>query len=752
MNGVRILGLAALSLLAAAGAARAETFEVDPAAEVCDDQQGRPFCTLKAAMAAAGARAGSDTIVLAEGSVHSLAAPDNQERGANGLPIVRDALVLRAAGDDGAVIERSAAPDTPPFRLLQIAPEGSLELRGLTLRNGNTKGLRDERDGAGLWNLGTLTLADCRIEGNVAEGDGGGLRNDGTARIERTTFRDNEASGFGAVGGGLTNLPLEGPGVLTLLASTVSGNRSDTVAGGFWNEGTMTVADSTVTGNAARQEGGGLRNNGSLELTHVTLAGNTAGQKGGGFQNLGDLTISRSIVAGNAAPEGPDGLGCPAWEGVSLLQDPSGCSGETANLLVGQDPRLGPLQDNGGPTFTRAPGDGSPVLDAANGCSGEDQRGVGRNPSERCDLGAYETVSRIAVRAGACEPRRPDCSVAAALEILADGGTLDLSEGRHPANLRLTRRARLEGAGAGRTILDGGGAGRVVAVEEGVTAVLRGLTITGGRLEGELERDGGGIWNAGDLTLDRCEVAGNAAVDDGGGIRNDGTLLVFESTVRGNQASPRGGAGGGIYNPVIAATPTLKVVASTISGNTADDGGGIWCEGTVTLVNTTVSGNSAAQTGGGIRNNGDLEVRSSTLALNRAGRTGGGLHHLGLSATLSNTLLAGNTAAAGGADCHGAVAAEGHNLVRDAEGCSFESAETGLTGTDPGLAPLADNGGPTLTHALAPGSAAVDAGGACEPRDQRGHGRPADGNGDGRPACDVGAFEMVLESTADGRE
>lgn len=748
MSGARILGLAVLSLLSVAGT-RAATFEVDPSAESCDDRAGLPFCTLRAAMTAAGARPGPDTVVLAENSVHTLTVPDNQEKGANGLPIVRDILILRGDGRGhgiGAVIERADAPDTPPFRLLQVAAEGSLELHRLTLRNGDTRGLRDERDGAGIWNLGTLTVADCRIEGNVADGDGGGLRNDGTARIERSTFSNNEASGFGAVGGGLTNLPLEGPGVLTLQASTLSGNRSDTVAGGFWNEGTMTVTGSTVSSNAARQEGGGLRNNGSLELIHVTLAGNVAGQKGGGFQNLGDLKISNSIVAGNSAPDGPDGLGCPAWEGVSLLQDPAGCPSESDGLLVRVDPRLGPLQDNGGPTFTRAPEPGSPVLDAAGSCTGEDQRGVSRGPSERCDLGAYETVSRLAVQAGACEPRRPDCSVAAALAVLADGGTLALSEGRHPANLRLVRSARLEGAGAGRTILDGGGAGRVLMVEEGAQVVVRGITVTGGRLEAELERDGGGIWNAGDLTLERCEVTGNAAVDDGGGIRNDGTLTVSESTVRDNQAARRGGVGGGIYNPVIARTPTLRVVASTISGNSADDGGGIWCQGSVTLVNSTVSGNSAGQTGGGIRNNGDLSVSSTTIALNRAGATGGGIHHLGLSATLANTILAGNSAETGGADCYGAIDSGGHNLLKDAEGCGMEGE---LSGIEPGLAPLGDNGGPTPTHALSPGSAAVDVGPAsCEPADQRGNRRPADGDGDGKPACDVGAFE----ARADGRE
>lgn len=350
----------------------------------------------------------------------------------------------------------------------------------------------------------------------------------------------------------------------------------------------------------------------------------------------------------------------------------------------------------------------------------------------------------------ACEPPRPECSIAAALALLAPGGTLALSPGRHRANLRLARDVTLEGTGAGRTILDGGRAGRVVKVETGVRATLRGLTVAGGRLERELEVDGGGIWNLGTLALERCEVTDNVAIDDGGGIRNDGSLTLLESSVHGNQATRWGSAGGGIYNPVILGTPELAIVASTISGNVAgDNGGGIWCESTVTIVNSTVSGNRAAHTGGGIRNNGSLSIDNSTIAFNRAGTTGGGLRNFG-TATLANTVLAANSAAEEGPDCGGPLASAGHNLIGDVGGCYLPARGAGdLLGADPKLAPLADNGGATLTHAPAAGSPALDAGspapaggtGACAGTDQRGEARPGDGDGDGMPRCDVGAVE-----------
>jgi predicted outer membrane repeat protein len=295
-------------------------------------------------------------------------------------------------------------------------------------------------------------------------------------------------------------------------------------------------------------------------------------------------------------------------------------------------------------------------------------------------------IDRLAVQAReSCEPALPDCSIAAALAVLADGGTLELSAGRFPARLVLARDVTIEGAGAGRTILDGGGAGRVLKIEPGVRVTVRGVTVTGGRLDKELERDGGGIWNEGTLRLERCEVAGNTAVDDGGGIRNDGKLTLHETAVRDNRATRWGSVGGGIYSPVIATDPELEIVASTISGNVAgDNGGGIWCEGTASLVDSTVRGNSAAHTGGGIRNNGRLTLVNSTVAFNRAGTTGGGIRNFGV-ATLTKTILAANSAAESGADCQGPLTSQGNNTVMRTEGCEIQAGPGDQMNVDPKL-------------------------------------------------------------------
>jgi hypothetical protein len=278
---------------------------------------------------------------------------------------------------------------------------------------------------------------------------------------------------------------------------------------------------------------------------------------------------------------------------------------------------------------------------------------------------------------------KPGDSIPAALGAVADGGTLELAEGRYRVNLVLNRNVTVQGAGADRTILDGGGEGRVLTVEEGARVTLRGVTVTGGKLDKELERDGGGIWNVGILTLEDSEVTGNVAVDDGGGIRNDGVLTLLRTKVHDNRATRWGSVGGGIYSPVIFGTPELRVEASTISGNVAgDNGGGIWCEGETAVIDSTVSGNSAAHTGGGIRNNGNLTITNSNIASNRAGTTGGGLHNQG-EATLSGATFTGNSAGEGGVDCQGVVIARGRNTLKP-EGCDLVEAPTaGATGKTP---------------------------------------------------------------------
>src|SRR5215213_5922903 len=229
------------------------------------------------------------------------------------------------------------------------------------------------------------------------------------------------------------------------------------------------------------------------------------------------------------------------------------------------------------------------------------------------------------------------------------------------------------------------------------------------------------------LTLNDLTVA-NGRAFGGGGIFNDGgTLEVNNSTISGNSAN---GNSGGIFN---AGLGTLEVNSSTISGNSAGTfSGGIFNAGTLTVNNSTISGNSAGTDNGGIGNAsaGTLTVNNSTISGNSANNNGGGIGN-GSTATLNNTIVANNE----GGNCAGLpVTDDGGNLEWPGNDCGF------ALSADPLLGPLADNGGPTQTHALQPDSPAIDAAVECPPpaTDQRGVSRP---QGD---ACDIGAYEVEV--------
>jgi len=321
--------------------------------------------------------------------------------------------------------------------------------------------------------------------------------------------------------------------------------------------------------------------------------------------------------------------------------------------------------------------------------------------------------------------------------------------------------------GEGRLTVDGDEDHTVFSVTEGVTAELRGVGATGGRIAG--------ISNAGTLVVTDSTISENggpvtALGLEGKGIINSGDLLVERSAITDNTTN--GSCGAGIWNEGV-----LRVVDSSISGNSANEaafyglagsGAGICNRGTATLTNTTVSMNSTENTygqyvppdsGGGIHNEGALTLLNSTVSMNSAGR-GGGIHHRGGMTTLIGSTLRGNVAftergggiyaASSGTtlantlvagDCDGDVFSTDYNIESPGDTCGFDQPtdQVNVTPDDLKLGPLQDNGGPTMTHALGAGSVAIDHIPAvdCEvDEDQRGEPRP------GGTMCDVGAFEV----------
>jgi Ca2+-binding RTX toxin-like protein len=168
------------------------------------------------------------------------------------------------------------------------------------------------------------------------------------------------------------------------------------------------------------------------------------------------------------------------------------------------------------------------------------------------------------------------------------------------------------------------------------------------------------------------------------------------------------------------------------------------------MSNVTVSGNTSDSSAGGVGISGmttvsnfnNVTITDNTADLDGAGGgDGGGILVFTGSPNIRNTIVAGNSDNSPAfpdkePDCSGTITSQGHNLVQDTTGCTGVTGSGDKTGVDPMLASLADNGGPTQTHALLAGSPALDAGGGCLPTDQRGAPRTG--------TCDIGAYELVL--------
>jgi CSLREA domain-containing protein len=346
---------------------------------------------------------------------------------------------------------------------------------------------------------------------------------------------------------------------------------------------------------------------------------------------------------------------------------------------------------------------------------------------------------------GACDPN--DCSLREAVVaanqhagddvILLRAGTytLTLPPAGNPAHLEIDDNLIILGDGATRSIIDGGNVDGIFYVFGNRSLEIRDVTLRNGRSPGA-----------------------------GGAVRNDGELILLRSVLSGN-SSVAGAAGAGLGGAILSAGD-LVLTDSTISGNTAvGSGGGLVVSGEAEIVNVTISGNrSQTDIGGGayFLSSARATLKNVTITGNSAGTRGGGVYvgnsaFTGFSPKITNSILAGNTASLD-PDCSGAIDS-GFDIIGNNMGCTGPSAaKSDIVGTpasprNPGLGPLADNGGPTPTHALLNGSPALNSGSpaapgsggnACAATDQRGAGRP------GSFRCDIGAFERTAACVAGG--
>jgi len=389
----------------------------------------------------------------------------------------------------------------------------------------------------------------------------------------------------------------------------------------------------------------------------------------------------------------------------------------------------------------------------------------------------------------------PNCAkqtIAAAISAVDSGGVIYIREGTFTENLVIAKNVTLRGVTTATTTIDGSDSGRTVDVQAGYTVNIQHLTITGGRITGYASGGGGGVRNAGTMTLNDVNLIDNYAEPSGGGVGNTGTLTILNSRVEGNLANPSGATGqggGGIHS-----LGTLSVRDTTIVDNDADDGltyargGGVYNEnGMATLERVTLRGNTATDSGGGMNSN--LNGGGSTTLINvtfygNTAKSGGALALSGgpssgmttinngtivgntattstgtkaallvyAPLTLQNTLIAGNSIF----DCSGDpgtyVTSGGYNLTNWTN-CGL-TATGDQQGVSPELGPIQDNGGRTETIALLRGSPGIDegnpatpgsGGAACAAEDQREWTRPIDGDLSGSARCDIGAYEATID-------
>jgi sugar lactone lactonase YvrE len=303
-------------------------------------------------------------------------------------------------------------------------------------------------------------------------------------------------------------------------------------------------------------------------------------------------------------------------------------------------------------------GNGSNCIDQANG-SGD---------NSNCSL--RDAVTAINALTGTAS------STISFAPALTAGGpqTITLANGQ----ITLANNVTVNGPGANLLSISGGGVSQILAVNSGVTATVSGLTFTSASAGNGAS--GGAISNGGNLSISNSSITGNTIVNggSGAGVYNSSVLTVSNSNISGNSA-PGSGFGGGIFN---ASNGSATVVNSTISGNTTANGGGSGiyndAAGVLSVVNTTVSGNS-----------------------DTAGGQGGGIYSKSSTLTLENSIVAGNSATGSYADLDVTS--------------GFTPDNSNLAGTDPGttslitagLAPLSNYGGTTPSLIPLPGSPAI---------------------------------------------
>lgn len=357
--------LVSIVCLCSAPAAVAVTFNVSTYADISDPTPDGTCeaCSLREAIQEANALPGPDVINLPPGKYNlDIAGSDEDQCLTGDLDITDDVTII---GIGTTMLESHVG------RILHIHA-GNVSITGLALTQGDGAGDQNSnRAGGAVHNAAgsTLTLNECSMRINQAQGGGGAIYNAGSLSLNNSTLTNNSAAGTSR-------------------------------GGAVYNLGTMSVTNCTLDGNSSTDGGGAVyaAPGSILLLNNTTITGNAStGGVGGGALKAADgssVSMSNTIFANNTA-SGPDDdcEGTITSLGSNLVEDSDGCNGLGAGDTTSVDPMLGPLENNGGRTLTRAPQPASPLLDTGGTggiCEARDQRGLVRPQGVACEEGSYE--------------------------------------------------------------------------------------------------------------------------------------------------------------------------------------------------------------------------------------------------------------------------------------------------------------------------------------------------------------------------
>ncbi|MBE9207539.1 hypothetical protein IQ244_13590 [Nostoc sp. LEGE 06077] len=699
---------------------------------------------------------------------------------------ITDDLSIDGRGSNLLTISGNYNPtkNNKTSRVFEIGSGITVEIEGLKIANGYAK---DTKGGGGIYNSGNLKLNNVTISNNFSGGqnstvnNGGGIYNSNTGvlTLNNSTITGNysvrvdSSSGFyTGNGGGIYNR-----GIVTLNSSTINANsagyydnhyfedysypKPDIGRGaGIYTTGTVTANNSTINNNRGSYDGTGIYNTGTVTLNDSSVDYNVTYDGFSGIVSNGNLTIRNSSVSSNSvvrvggASSGIDSTGTliisnshidnnySSWVGGVLHSGILTVTNSSINNNSGRS--LGGLSANGTVTI--------------------DNTTINDNSSY------YEfSVAGLSIRGGTANVSN---------SIISDNYSSDGSAGLGNSGNVILSNSTISANQGDYSIY------QEVKVNQNGSAIRNtasgNLTVINSTITNNSEADGT-IVNYGTVNIISSTISGNQSI----GILNHGTVTVVNSTLSENLNSGFFNYGNGI------------VFNSTINNNL---GTGVYNSetGTITLVNSTISGNQSRSQGGGIYNSGTLNVSNSTIALNTAytyeidyyyndfGQLvyyktdnyppeyyqvfrGAGIYNAETgTATIKNSIIAGNNDGISDAvnpDVVGNFISNGYNLIGNRDGSTGFNASEQLRVSISEVIDtvLRDNGGAVKTHALVYGSPAINGGNNADipadiadldrdgnttegiPFDQRGRGYRRILNG----RVDIGAYEAsVINGTA----